>query len=269
VVKYIVVGLFAVPWVGVPLWLMIVNSFKEGGEAAELSLALPTKWAIVQNYSAVFTSGNYLTGLKNSLLIAVPTVFFVLLLGAAAAWVYGRSQRRSTQFFFYLTSLSILLPPAIIPTIIELSTVGLAGSTWGYTLMLIGTRLGIIIFLTTGFVRGLPVDLEEAAEIDGASRLRIFFSIMIPLLRPILFVGAVLLVIQVWNDFFFALLLLKTTDNQTLPLALNAFANSSQYGINWNLVFAHVVMTSLPLIVLYLIAQRRVLSGLTEGGLKG
>lgn len=269
VLKYALIALFAVPWVLVPLWLMVVNSFKTPAEAADLSLALPTEWSLVENYTAVIVKGGYLVGLKNSVLVAVPTILVVLLLGAMAAWAYARSTRRSFQFFFYVTSLSILLPPAVIPTIFVLTGLHLDGSVAGYALMMMGTRMGLIVFLTTGFVRGIPEDLEEAAALDGAGRLRIFFSVLLPLLRPTLFVGAVLLVIQVWNDFFFALLLLKTSANATLPLTLFSFASASTTSLNWNLVFAHVILTSLPLIVVYLIAQRRVLAGLTEGGVKG
>jgi len=267
--KYGLLTLFAVPWVGVPLWMLLVNSFKPVGEASQLSLALPKQWAIAENYTAVFVTGNYLTGLRNSLLVAVPTILVVLFLGSLASWAYARSTSKVTQVFFYMTALSILLPPAIIPTIYVLSSLHLDGSILGYALMQMGTRIGGVIFLTTGFVRGLPVDLEEAASIDGASRLRIYFSVLLPLLRPILFVGAVLLVISVWNDFFFGLLLLRGGDNATLPLTMYSFASSGEHGLNWNLVFAHVVMTSLPLVIAYLFAQRQVLAGLTEGSLKG
>lgn len=268
-VKYFLITVFAIPWVVIPLWLVIVNSFKTPGEAGALSLALPDQWAMVENYTAVFVQGNYLTGLRNSLIVAVPTVAATLLLGAMAAWAYARSRKRSFQFFFYLSALSILLPPAIIPTIYVLSALNLDGSLAGYSLMMVGTRMGVIVFLITGFVRTIPEELEEAAAIDGASRLRIFRSIMLPLLSPTLFVGAVLLVIGVWNDFFFALLLLKTSANATLPLTLYSFASASTTSLNWNLVFAHVAMTSIPLVIVYLLAQKRVLAGLTEGGVKG
>ena len=267
--KYTLLTLFAIPWVVVPVWMILVNSFKPEGEAALLSLDLPTRWAIVENYTAVFVQGNYLVGLRNSLLVAVPTVIVVLLLGSLASWGYARSKRRSTQVFFYITSLSILLPPAVIPTIFILNTVGLDGSITGYALMMMGTRMGLVVFLTTGFVRGLPIELEEAAAIDGASRMRTYFSVLLPMLRSILLVGAVLIVIVVWNDFFFGQLLLKTSANATLPLTLYSFASASVSGLSWNLVFAHLVMTSAPLVILYLIAQRRILAGLTEGGLKG
>ncbi len=268
-VKYTLLTLFGVAWVGVPIWLVLVNSFKTEGEAALLSLALPTQWSLVENYTAVFTRGNYLAGLRNSLLVAVPTVVVVLLLGSLASWAYARTRRRSTQVFFYVTALSILLPPAVIPTIFLLDTIGLDGSTAGYALMMMGSRMGLVVFLTTGFVRGLPIELEEAAAIDGASRLRTFFSVMLPMLRSILLVGGVLIVIVVWNDFFFAQLMLKSSANATLPLTLYSFASTSISGLRWNLVFAHLVMTSAPLVLLYLLAQRRILAGLTEGGLKG
>jgi len=267
--KYLAITLFALPWVVIPLWLMIVNSLKTASEASDLNLGLPTDWSAVENYTAVFVTGNYLTGLANSLLVAVPTIAVVLLFGSMAAWAYARSTKKSFQVFFYITSLSILLPPAVIPTIYLLSSLNLDGSVVGYALMMMGTRMGLIVFLTTGFVRGIPIELEEAASIDGASRLRIYFSIMLPLLKPTLFVGGILLVIQVWNDFFFALLLLKTSANATLPLTLYSFASASTTTLNWNLVFAHVIMTSLPLVIVYLVAQRRVLAGLTEGGIKG
>ncbi|TCC36477.1 carbohydrate ABC transporter permease [Kribbella speibonae] len=269
IVKYVLLTLFAVPWVGVPLWLMLINSVKREGEAALLSVALPKQWAFSHNYSAVIHEGHYFTGLRNSLLVAVPTVLVVVLLGSLAAWGYARSPKRRSQLFFYISALSILLPPAVIPTIYLLTTFHLDGSLWGYSLMVVGTRLGSVIFLTTGFIRGMPLELEEAAEVDGASRIRTYFSVMLPLLRPILFVSGVLLLINIWNDFFFALLLLRGSENATLPLTLYSFASSSFVGIRWNLVFAHVVMTSLPLVLVYLVAQRRVLAGLTEGGLKG
>jgi raffinose/stachyose/melibiose transport system permease protein len=267
--KYGVLTLFAFVWVGVPVWLLVVNSFKTEGEAALLSLGLPTDWAIVENYTAVIVQGNYLAGLRNSLLVTLPTVIVVLIFGSLASWAFARSDRRSTQVFFYVTSLSILLPPAIIPTIFLLNSMGLDGTTWGYALMMMGTRMGLVVFLTTGFVRGLPIDLEQAAAIDGASRIRTYFSVLLPMLRSILLVGGVLIVIVVWNDFFFAQLMLKTSANATLPLTLYGFASASVSGLRWNLVFAHLVMTSAPLIIMYLVAQHRILSGLTEGGLKG
>ncbi len=268
-VRYLLLSLFAIPWIVLPFWLLIINSVKSEGEAGVLSVGLPSSWHAATNYATVVHQGRYLTGLGNSLLIAVPSIVLVLGLGSMAAWAYARSPRRSLRLTYYLSVLSIVLPPAIIPTVYTLTQLGLNGSRIGYLLTVVGTRLGMVIFLCTGFVRTLPVDWEEAAQLDGAGRWQIYRRIVLPLLAPALFTGAILLVINVWNDFFFALFLLQGPGRATLPLTLYQFASSSAYGLRWNLVFAHVILTSLPLLVAYIIMQRRVLSGLTEGGTTG
>ena len=267
--RYGLLSLFAVPWIVVPFWMLLVNSFKTDGEASVLSLGWPQRWNAGANYSTVIHQGTYFAGLENSLLVGVPTILAVLLLGSMAAWAYARSNSRSLRFTYYASSLSILLPPAIIPTVYILTNLGLNGSRAGYMLTIAGTRLGVVIFLATGFIRSLPSDYEEAAQIDGASRWQVYWRMILPLLAPVLFTGGVLLVINVWNDFFFALFLLQGQSRATLPLTLFQFASSSIESVRWNLVFAHVILTSLPLLIIYIVLQRRVLSGLTEGGTTG
>ncbi|MEP0324590.1 carbohydrate ABC transporter permease [Bauldia litoralis] len=269
IARYVGLTLFAIPWVIVPIWMVVVNSFKMAGEAANLTLDLPSIWSIAENYTAVLVQGNYLRALGNSLLISGVTIVAVVLIGAAAAWGFGRSRSKAMQVAYYIIVLSILIPPTLIPTIYLLRDMHIEGSTLGYILVLIGTRMGIVVFLATGFVRALPPDMEDAAFIDGASRLQIFFLIMLPLLTPVLFVGSIILVITVWGDFFFATFLLPGSQRATLPLALYSFATSSVQSFRWNLVFAHVVLSSLPLIVAYVFLQRRIVGGLTEGALKG
>ena len=269
VVRYVGLTLFAIPWILVPFWLLIVNSLKTEGDASVLSMSWPKHWRAGANYHTVIDKGSYLTGLRNSALLAVPTILAVLLLGSMAAWAYGRSDSRTLRFAYYTSALSIVLPPAIIPTVYVLTRLGLDGSRLGYMLVIAGTRLGVVIFLATGFVRTLPHDFEEAAQLDGANKWQIYWRIVLPVLTPVLFTGAVMLIISVWNDFYFALFLLRGSQAATLPLTLYSFASSSTHGVSWNLVFAHVVLTSLPLVLVYLVLQRRVLAGLTEGGVTG
>jgi raffinose/stachyose/melibiose transport system permease protein len=267
--KYVVLSLVAIPWVLLPFWMLLVNSFKSEGEAARPSVALPQQWAAVDNFAAVIGDGHYFVGLRNSLLVATPVVLAVLLIGAMAAWTFARTSSRWLRFSYYVMALSIVLPPAIVPTVVMLTRAGLTGSLTGYILALVGTRVGVIVFLTTGYIRTLPHDYEEAAEIDGASRWQMFWHVILPLLRPVLFTAAIMTVINVWNDFLFALYMTKGADNATLPLTLYNFANAGQYGVRWNLVFAHVILTSLPLLIVFIVLQRRILSGLTDGGVKG
>jgi len=267
--RYAGLSVFAIPWIVVPIWLVLVNSFKQAGEAASLDLGLPSVWSFVDNYATVVVQGNYLRALTNSLLVSIPTILAVVLIGAAAAWGFGRSRSKLMQFGYYVIALSILIPPSLIPTIYVLRDLHLDGTTLGYILVLVGTRMGVVVFLATGFVRATPTDIEDAACMDGANRLQIFFLIMLPLLAPVLFVGSVILLITVWGDFFFATFLLPGPTRATLPLALYSFATSSVQSFRWNLVFAHVVLSSLPLVVAYAFIQRRVIGGLTEGALKG
>lgn len=270
-VKYTLLALFAIPWVAVPAWLMIVNSFKTRAEATELSLSLPRAWNAVENYKTIFEKGGYPGALKNSLMIVLPTIVVVLFLGSLTAWACARSKSLTMKLAYNISVLSILLPAALLPTIYLLGEIGLRGTRLGYTLVTIGLRLGLVIFLATGFLRAFPRDMEEAASIDGANRAQIYRYIVVPLLSPVLFVGAVLLVIGVWNEFFFASFLLPKPDQATLQIALYRFstAGTTYVTYQWHLIFAHIVMTSLPLIVVYLFAQKRVLAGLTEGGVKG
>jgi raffinose/stachyose/melibiose transport system permease protein len=268
-IKYVALTLFAIPWVVLPLWMVIVNALKPLGEAQALSLGLPHTWAFGDNLDTVVNDGHYLTGLRNSVLVTLPAIAVVLLLGSMAAWAFARTHSRWLRAAYYLTTLSVLLPPAIIPSIYLLREIGLDGTRLGYALVTISARIGLVIFLTTGFVRALPRDLEDAASIDGAGPWQTYRHVLLPLLRPILLVGGVILMITVWNDFFFALFLLQGEGNATLPLTLFQFASSTVDTLSWNLVFMHVVLTSLPLIIVYLFVQRRVLSGLTEGAVKG
>lgn len=269
-IRVTALSLIAIPWVLIPLWLLLINSAKPFNEASVLSLALPKHWALWDNYRTVISQGDYLRSFTNSLMIVVPTIAVVIVLGAMAAWAYARSQSMSAKAAYTMTVLSVVLPPAILPTIYELQTLQINGSKLGYFLVLVGTRMGTVVFLATGFIKSVPRDLEEAAAIDGAGRAQIFVRIIFPLVVPVLLVGTVILMISTWNEFFFAEFLLQGS-NQTLPLALYHFASASADAtvMRWNLIFAHVVITSIPLILVYLVVQRRVIPGLSAGAIKG
>ena len=118
-------------------------------------------------------------------------------------------------------------------------------------------------------VRTIPRELEEAAQIDGASRSRIYWQIIFPLLRPVLFAAGVVLWVYVWNDFFYAFFLLDGASKQTLPLGLFSVVSSNSHSTNWNCVFADVIVVSLPLVLVFMIGQRRILAGVMAGGVKG
>lgn len=261
--------LLGVVVVGLPVYLLLVTSFKTLAESQDLSFSLPTSLSILENYSAVFVQGKYLQGLANSLIVTVPAILISIVLGSAAGWVFVRSTRRWAQAAYYFAISGVLLPPAIITTLLVLRQIGLMNTQVGLVGLYVGFSFPITVFLITGFIKTIPVELEEAARIDGASNLRLFFSILLPLLTPILWTTSILLALSLWNDFFYAFFVLGgNSDASTLPLNLYQVATVTIYKKTWNLIFASIVLTSLPLIVLFLGAQRRIISGITSGAVK-
>ena len=269
VTKYVVLTVVAVVLVIGPFWVVLVNSWKTFGEASRMGLGLPTEWAIVENYVEVFQKASVPDGLRNSLVVTITAIVALILLGAGAAWVFARSTRRLDRAAYYLVVLGIFIPPAVVTTIAMLRTVGLYGGHPGLIVFYIGAFLPLTIFLMTGFVRSIPVELEDAARIDGCGHLGVFVRIILPLLRPIIATSVVLLMILIWNEFFWAFFTLKGTANNTLPLGLYYVQSQALYQTRWNLVFTHIVLVSAPLLFVYVLAQRRIMSGLTGGALKG
>lgn len=254
--------------IGMPFYLALVTASKTGEQAKLVSLDLPQPFVLWENLTRVVTDGNGVGGLLNSVFITVPAIVLTLLFGAMAAWVFARGKTRSVQALYYLAVAGILLPPSIITTIRVLQATGLYGGPVGLILFYCGAYMGIAIFLMTGFVKAIPYSLEEAAQLDGAGTLRVFWHIIVPSLRPVLLTSGVFLALGIWNDFFYAYFLLPDPANATLPLGLFNFASANQYELNWNLIFAHAVFTSLPLLILFMFAQRRIISGFLGGGVK-
>jgi raffinose/stachyose/melibiose transport system permease protein len=254
--------------VGIPLYLAILTAAKPGVEAKQVSIQWPTHFAFFQNMWTVMTEGSGLQGFINSCLITIPTIFLVLLFGAMAAWVFARGRTRATRSLYYLSIAGILVPPSVITTVRVLKLIGVYGTQPGLVLFYCGSFMGLAIFLMTGFVRNIPYSIEEAAQIDGASTLQIFWSIILPALRPALLTTGVFLSLSIWNDFFYAYFLLPDPSNATLPLGLYNFESANQYQLNWNLIFADAIFTSVPLLIVFMVAQRRIVAGLLGGSEK-
>ena len=264
--RILLVVLVAVVMVALPLWMMIVNSLKTVGEANALGLGLPEDWgSALSNYQTVLEKGEFASRFMNNVIIIAPAVIIVLLLGSAASWYFGRHRSRLARALYAFAVVGILVPPAVITTVFLLRALNLFGTYTGMTLFYIGAFLSFAIFIMTGFVNTIPHELEEAAIIDGASRFRIFFSIVLPLMRPIFISTGVVLLFLMWNDFFFPLFLSGSSSNATLVLGLYNFISGGQYQTQYNLLFAGVIVVSLPLLVTLFFAQRYLVEGLTAG----
>jgi raffinose/stachyose/melibiose transport system permease protein len=266
--KYIVLSAFAFLTVLMPLWIVLVNSAKPQGEANELGVGLPSIWRISANYGQVFHDGDVLDGLKNTLIVTVPALLGILLFGSFAAWIFARGRSRTIRALYYVSIVGILVPPAIVGSVLVLRWYGIYGRYLGLILFYMGIFLSFAIFFITGFIKTIPLELEESARIDGASPVRIFRKVILPLLTPILATTFVVLLLFLWNDFIYPFYILPSSDKRTLTLGLYNFVSGSMYETRWNLVFADVVLVSLPLVVVYFFAQRRVMAGLMGGAVK-
>ncbi|WP_206796554.1 carbohydrate ABC transporter permease [Amycolatopsis sp. MtRt-6] len=253
--------------IGIPLWLVVVTAGKSRGEALDPDLALPSHWQLFANLREVWVQGEVPAAFFGSLLIVVPTVAGVLTFGSMAAWVLARRATRLNAALYALGISGIVLPPAVVTVVLLLRQLGLAGSAVGMIGVYLGIYLSTVIFFVTGFVRTIPVSLEEAAQIDGASPFTVFRRIVLPLLRPALATATILICLYVWNDVFYAFFVVGGRLD-TLPLNLFRVASAGLYLNNWHLIFAYVVLMSLPLIVVLAVAQRKIIAGITSGAVK-
>nr|WP_281399011.1 ABC transporter permease subunit [Schaalia hyovaginalis] len=184
-----------------------------------------------------------------------------------ASWILARRTSRSMALVYAVFISGVILPPSIITIMMLLRMTGLAGSAIGMICVYVGIYLSIVIFFITGFIRTIPVSLEESARIDGAGPTRIFFTIILPLLKPTLASATILIVLYIWNDVFYALFILSGKMN-TLPLNLYTVASEGLYLNNWHLIFSYILLMTLPLLILFIVGQRKIISGITGGAVK-
>lgn len=250
----------------IPLYLVVINSFKSKAEAAEMNLSLPTHWQAIQNYTQMITEGGMLTGFKNSIVITCLCVVMIVVFASMSAFVLQRRKTKASGVLFTLFLTGILLPLQIIPTIFLCNFMHL-GSFLSAVLVLTVANFSVAFFLYSGFLSSVPKDLDESAIIDGAGPLRMFFQIIFPLLKPVTVTVIIVSFMSVWNDFGISIYFLNSSENYTISLTIYNF-----FGIHnsdWQLIFANVVATSIPVVALYLFLQRYIISGMTSGSVKG
>lgn len=252
---------------GVPFWVIVVTAGKSAVEARQPNLALPSQWEFGKNISTTFSEGNMGVASLGSLLLLIPSVFGVLLLGAMASWVLARRKTRGLSIAYTIGISGVIVPPAIVPIVLLLKQIGLQGTPLGLIGVYIGMYMSTVIFFITGFIRTIPIELEEAARVDGANPMRVFFRIIFPLLGPVIATATILVSLFIWNDVFYALFVVGGRLD-TLPLNLYQVASSGLYLQNWNLIFSYILLMTLPMLLVFIFAQRRIISGVTSGAVK-
>lgn len=252
-----------------PFLICILMSVKSKQETSLGILSLP-KMIHWENFTTAMEKAKILLSMKNSLIITICSVIIILLVASTAAYAIGRQyKKRFYRFYETLLVGSMMLPFQVImvPVYRMYKDLNLLNTRTGAVIMISGLAIAYSTVMIIGFVRGIPLELEEAAEIEGAGRFKIFFSIIFPLLKPILATVATLQFLAVWNEFNVSILLLQDESIKTIPMQQYVFFGA--YGADYNTAFAAAVIAMIPVVIIFLILQKQVVAGMTAGAVKG
>jgi raffinose/stachyose/melibiose transport system permease protein len=251
-----------------PIVLAIMNSFKTQGEMFKSVLSLPTKmnW---ENYVHVLTDINLINNLYNTFIITALSVIGIVFCGSLAGYKLSRTPGKLSNFIFFLFLASMLVPfYTIMFSLIQVAKfLHIQGSIYGIPLIYIGLGVNLAIFLYHGFVKSIPREIEESARIDGCSQLKTFTLVIFPLLVPITVTIVILNTLWIWNDFLLPLVMINKYNNYTLVLAASIFFG--QYTTEYSSILCILILTSLPVVIIYLLFQKYIVEGIADGAVKG
>ncbi len=252
----------------VPILATTLNGFKDLGDMQANPFSLPRVW-VWQNYWGILTGYRYWQVLGNSLLIAILTVALTLALSSMAAFTFAHLRFFGDRFLLNYLLLGLLFPvaTAIPPLFIKIRDLGLLNSYWGVVLPQVAFSLAMGVLLLRNAFKQLPVELLDSAMMDGCGYFRYFFFITLPLSGPILSTVAVISFVGSWKGYLFPLVVLNSESRY--PWTLGLMAYQGQYTTSWQLVLAFITLTILPAILMFLVAQRYIVAGLTAGAVKG
>lgn len=252
----------------IPFFFMIINSLKDRKEANKLSIAFP-ETIHLENFSEVFQSSNYqvVTAFRNSILLTLGSVVLLILFGSMAGYVIQRRNDKAMKAVNVLVMTGLMIPPAILPTIWVMQGLHIYKTLFGMILIETALQIPYTIMLYRGFMGTIPIELEEAAYIDGCNRSSLFIKIVFPLLKPVTSTVIILNAVTIFNDFTNPLYFLPGKANVTVQLTLYNFM--SQFSSSYNLLFADVLIITIPMLVVFLIFNKRIVDGMVAGSVKG
>lgn len=250
-----------------PFYVAFCYAFKSKQEFARTKLAFPVSLDL-SNFQAALGMRDYFLTMLNSAICAFFMVLIVVVLCSLAAYIIARKNNRTYNFVFYIFQLVILIPfqTIMFPLYKELSSIHALNTLWGLILAQAGVNIGYYTFLYTGFIKGVPLALEEAATIDGCSRYQCFAHIVFPLLKPITMTVIVLAFLGSWNDFIIAQIICQRVEKRTLPLM--QFYFFGEYSANVSVAFAAAILSMIPAVIIYFCAQKYIVAGMTAGAVK-
>lgn len=253
----------------VPFAFIFVTAAKTAPEAAGLDFTWPTEWALWANIQEVLTTRQFvvLRAFINSTTLTVFSVALMVIFAAMVGYVLQRRKSRWNPVVNFLVLAGLIVPPAIVPTIWVMQLLGLFKQMPGMILVNAAFGMSFCVLLFRAFVSSIPRELDEAAIVDGAGPLRLFFLVVLPLLKPVVITVIVVQAVAVFNDFTGPLYFLPGNENVTVQLTLYNF--QSQVLNQWNLLFTNILLITIPPLIMYIFFNRQIVAGMTSGAVKG
>jgi len=257
-----------------PIYIMIVNSFKGRREIFTNTFGLPKSWSF-EFYAKAMEKMNFLTAFKNSLIVTVVSIGLIIILSAMTSWMLVRMNNKLANFVLLVFVATMLIPfqSVMIPLMQYMSSwdipaigFSMVNTHYGLIFMYIGFGLSMSVFLYHGFIKGVPIALEEAAMIEGCGKWKTFWKIVFPMLVPITMTVGILNLLWIWNDYLLPSLTLSSPTLRTIPLS--TFFFFGEFTIQWNLAMAGLVVSIIPVIIFYLFAQKYIIKGVMAGAVK-
>lgn len=252
-----------------PFSVVVLTAVKNNQQAALLDLSWPSEWHILDNVYEVASTRNWmlLRAFVNSSVITVGSVTLLVILSAMVGYVLQRRKTRWHGIINFLILAGLMMPPSVVPTIWLMQTLGIFGTIHGLILIEVAYHMSFCILLYRSFIATIPRELDEAAIIDGAGPLDIFFKVVLPLLWPVTVTNIVVQSVLIFNDFVNPLYYLPGAKNATVQLTLYNF--QSQFTTDYNLLFMNILLITIPPLIVFLFFNRQIVSGMTAGAVKG
>jgi len=253
----------------VPFAFIVLTAAKSKVDASELQFSWPEQFQFFENLINVIQARDFMvvTAFINSTVLTVVSVTLMVIFSAMVGWVLQRRPSRWNGLINFLVLSGLIIPPTVVPTIWVLQGLKLFGTLPGLILIEVAFGLSFCTLMFRAFIAGIPRELDEAATIDGAGPIRLFFQVVFPLLRSVIVTVIVVQAVFVFNDFQNPLYFLPGDDNATVQLTLYNF--QSQFDTSWNLLFTNILLITIPPLIMYVFFQKQIVEGMTSGAIKG
>ncbi len=267
IVFYILLILLAAFWMA-PLILALLNSFKSNGELLTNILSIPKTLSLI-NYKRSIEKMHFFRSMRNTLFLSIFSVGLIVFFSSLAGWKLCRTKTKLSSMIYHLIIFSMLIPfsSIMIPLYRVVLAFHIKNNLFGLSFVYAGLGVGMAIFLYYQFVKEIPIELEEAAEMDGSSQLNTFFKIIFPLLKNVTITVCITNFLWIWNDFLLPLIMISDNKKYTLILSTNTLFG--QYSNDWSAILSALIMVVIPAVIIYILFQKQIMHSITDSAIKG